>query len=53
MTHDPLLQFEQVEHMYVRPARKTSKIFRFCKFVTLYIVMTGGIFSIFMGVLNF
>lgn len=53
MTHDPLLQFEQVEHMYIRPARKTSKIFRFCKFVTLYFVMTGGIFSIFMGVLNF
>lgn len=53
MTHDPLLQYEQIENTYTHTPRKTSKIFRICKFSALYLVMTGCVFSVFMGVLNF
>ena len=53
MTHDPLLQYEQIEHNYVRKVKKTSKVFRFFKFIVLYMTMSACVFSVFMGVLNF
>lgn len=53
MTHDPLLQYEQVDHTHIHIVKKSSKAFRVLKFTTLYIVMTGCVFSVFMGVLNF
>lgn len=53
MTNDPLLQYEQIEHTHIHTPRKTSKIFRMCKFSILYFMMTGCVFAVFMGVLNF
>lgn len=53
MTHDPLFQYEQISHTYSISTKKPSKIFRVFKFSALYLVMTGCVFSVFMGVLNF
>ncbi len=53
MTHDPLLQYEQIAHTHTIKNHKTSKAFRLFKFSALYLIMTGCVFSVFMGVLNF
>ena len=53
MTHDPLLQYEQVDHTHTHIVRKRSKTYRVFKFSALYIIMTTCVFSVFMGVLNF
>ena len=53
MIHDPLLQYEQIENTYIPKAKKTQKIFRFVKFLVLYLAMTSCVFLVFMWVLNF
>lgn len=53
MVHDPLLQYEQIEHLPIRRKNKNSKVFRFVKMIVIYLVMTGTIFASFMGALNF
>ncbi len=51
MLHDPLLQYE---HLAQKSTSKKPHIFyRIFKFVSLYLVLTGTIFAILMGVLNF
>lgn len=49
MIHDPLLQLEHTKPVHT----KKSFMFRACKFLSLYLILTASIFAFLMGVLNF
>ncbi len=49
MIHDPLLQLEYTKSTHI----KKSFMFRACKFLSLYLILTASIFAILMGMLNF
>jgi hypothetical protein len=51
MLHDPLLQYEYLTQKST--SKKPHILYRILKFVSLYIILTGTIFAILMGVLNF
>ena len=51
MIHDPLLQYEQVAHTHM--PKRSNIVYRGLKFVSLYFVLTGGIFALLMWLLNF
>lgn len=53
MSYDPLLQFEQAEHKKIQKQHRRSRIVRGIRFITMYFVLTGSIFVVLMGVLNF
>jgi hypothetical protein len=53
MIHDPLLQYEQIMHTHTKKTHAPSIIVRALKFISLYFVLTGGIFALLMGGLNF
>ena len=46
MIYDPLLQYEQITHTHT--PKKSSIVYRGLKFVSLYFVLTGGIFALLM-----
>ena len=48
MIHDPLLQYEQTTHTCAKKTKYTSRILRAIKFLSLYLVFTGGIFALLM-----
>lgn len=53
MIHDPLIQHEQITHTYIKKSQSSSIILRWLKFITMYLVLTSGIFALLMGGLNF
>lgn len=53
MAHDPLLQYEQTHNNHASQIKTKSRIGRIFRFVSLYLVLTGGIFALLMGLLNF
>ncbi len=53
MLHDPLLQYEKNTHTHTKKPQSTSVVLRWLKFLTMYLVLTGGIFALLMGWLNF
>lgn len=50
MSHDPLLQYE---HTLKHQAHTHSWLHRTIKLISIYLLLTGGIFALLMGVMNF
>jgi hypothetical protein len=50
MIHDPWLQYE---HTHIHTTKTHSWIYRMSKFLSIYLLLTGGIFVLLMGVMNF
>ena len=53
MIQDPLLQYEKKNHINTNPSSITSVVLRIFKLLSIYLLLTGTIFSILMGLLNF
>lgn len=53
MTHDPLLQYEQIEHAHTNKTSVRYYIYRAIKLLSIYLLLTGAIFTLLMGILNF
>lgn len=53
MSHDPLLQYEAQISKQIHSHHKSSRFVRGIKFFSLYLLLTGCIFALMMGALNF